>query len=597
MDYLKKQENDFTLTFKNIKYEVKVFNKDKKEYFNKVIINNAVGQCKSGELTAIMGPSGSGKTSLLNFITNRIEFSKDSTHEGKIYVNSQEISFEEIPFYSSYVMQDDVLFDVLTPYENIKFGCQLKRLVEENTTEECVNKFLSDLQLVACKDTLVGNPDMKGISGGERKRTSIGMELISNPSILFLDEPTSGLDSQTSLKVVSLLKRVAVEKNVAVICTIHQPSSNIFNIFDQLIIIERGNIIYNDSPVNITSYFKSIGKPLNEHANPADAFMRTLEENVNRGEDPDFFINSYKDRITNYDKEISKQIEDSKVGNNLSSKLNEAVNLWDATMILSRRAFTNVLRNPNLLGARIGFTLLFGFMTASVFWKLSGSNYDGIYGRIGFSFFVAVNIFMSQVMGTILSFPIERAVFIREHSSKMYGVGEYYLAKNIVETPFILFFTTVYVIIVYFTAGLRNDGAEHFFIFLAGFLLHCLCAQSLGYAVGTLFSRVSEAMATINILVMPFILFSGTLINDDSMPRWLHWIKYISPIKYINEIVCLNEFENNPDITYGGGGEEVIDNLNLEIGKKNGFIVLGAMVIAYRILGYVFLKLLIRKTG
>ena len=598
MNFIKRSEKDFTMSFKEIEYKVNVFNKDTKTLDQKTIINKASGQCKSGQITAIMGPSGSGKTSLLNFITDRIEFPKDSVHTGKLYINSEEIEFNKIPFFSSYVMQDDVLFDVLTPYESLTFACRLRKIVSADKVEECVNMLINDLQISGCKNTLIGNSYNKGISGGEKKRTSIGVELISNPNILFLDEPTSGLDSQTSLKIISLLKRVAQEKNTMVCCTIHQPSSNIFGLFDQLIIIEKGNIIYKDSPQNIGTYFSSIGKPLNKLSNPADSFMRVLEENANENKDLNYFINKYQPLKEETVKNIDKFLETTKEGNNLEQKITNSAGFCEATCILSGRALKNVVRNPAMLRMRIGFTFVISFFVSSVFWKLKPDKFEGIYGRIGFFLFVVINIFMTQVMGTILSFPVERSVFIREYSTRMYSIGSYYVSKNLIETPFLVFFTAILVTIIYFTAGLRKDGAEHFFIYFAITIIHALSAQSLGYVLGTLFSDIGVALQTVNILVMPFVLFAGTLISERTMPDWLGWIRYISPLKYSIEIVTTNEFKNNDLIKFEGGTwQGLLDNFGYKLGIGYCFLIMILANIALRFIAFMFLKLMIKKAG
>lgn len=596
MEYLKRIENEFTLTFKDIFYQVKIIDKDTNTEYYKTIINSVSAQAKSGEITAIMGPSGSGKTSLLNFITSRINFQPGARNSGELYINEKPLVFDDIGHYSGYVMQDDCLFSTLTPEENLRFAISLKNLAEEDKLEDCVEKFLKDLQIYECRDTYIGNAELKGISGGERKRVAIGMELVSNPSILFLDEPTSGLDSQTSLKIVSLLKKIAIEKNMIVVCTIHQPSSNIFNIFDKLIIIEKGNMIYNDTPDAISDYFESIKKPLNPHANPADSFMRLLEENAKSNHESNYFIDAYKNKDVENKNKIDNFITETSLGMNIFSKSEDNASIFQQIEVLSGRAWKNVYRNPIILNMRASSCLLFAFLVASVFWKLDDDTYDGVQGRIGFVFFISVHTFMEQVFGNLLSFPAERAVFIREYSAKMYKLLPYYVAKNIVESPVYLFFVAIFNIIVYFTAGFRSS-ADHFFIYFASMLMLCVCSQSIAYTLGSLFSRVEEALATANILVLPFLIFAGTLINEDSMPKWLAWIKYISPIKYTNEIGVTNEFDGNTDITYEGGWSDILNSMNFDVGIEWCFGIMAFMTILYRVLGYFFLKMMISKTG
>lgn len=596
MEYLKKSENQFSLTFKDILYQVRIKDKDSNTEYFKTIINNISGQAKSGEITAIMGPSGSGKTSLLNFITSRINFSKSSNFSGELYINEKKIEFDDIGHYSGYVMQDDCLFPTLTPEENLRLAIRLKNLTTDEDLEDCTMKFLKDLQIYGCKNSYIGSADLKGISGGERKRVSIGMEIVSNPSILFLDEPTSGLDSQTSLKILSLLKKIAVQKNIIVVCTIHQPSSNIFNIFDKLIIIERGNMIYNDIPLNITKYFKSIGKPLKLKANPADSFMRILEENSKNKNTMNYFIDNYKNQDMINRKEIDNYLAETNMGINIISKAEDTASMALQIKILSERSLKNVLRNPTILPTRIVSMLIFAFLVASVFWKLDGATYDGVNGRTGFVFFVSCLVLFQEIMGNILSFPAERAVFIREYYSKMYKLFPYYVAKNLVESPIFLCFAAILNIIVYFCAGFRSD-AGNFFVYFACMLLLSLCSQSIAYTIGALFSRVETAIAVTNIITLPYVIFSGTLLNEDSMPKWLGWLKYLSPMKYSNSIGIINEFDGNNDITFKGGWEDTLNSYNFDLGIKWSFGILAFTTILYRVLGYYFLKMMISKTG
>lgn len=595
MDYIKKQESNFSLTFKDINYQVKVKSQDENKFVDKVIINNSSGQVNSGEIMAIMGPSGSGKTSLLNFLTDRIEFPKDSKHSGNIYINSQEIQFKDITHYSSYVMQDDVLFDILTPYEIIKFSCQLKQITEEDKIEDCVNAFLNELYIYDCKDTMIGNSEIKGVSGGERKRTSIGVELIKSPPIVFLDEPTSGLDSQTSYKIISLLKKLAVEKNIIIISTIHQPSSNIFFLFDKLNIIERGNTIFNDNPKNLPAYFSSIGTPLKEKSNPSDAFMKLLELNSS-SKTPNFYIDSYKSRNEEIKKQIDSYLSTNKEGVTSIKTSESEGSFSNNTSVLTKRSALNVIRNPGLLKMRIGFTITMAFFAASVFWRLDGKTYEGVYGRVGFFFFISINLFMTQVMGTLLTFPVERAVFIREYCSKMYAIPEYYTSKVLVETPFIVFFTIIFTLIIYFTTGLRGEAGP-FFIYTAALLVHSLVGQSLGYCLGTLFSNINEALGIANIMLMPFILFAGTLISVQNMPKYLHWISYISPLKYTIEILSTNEFKDNKKIVFGDGANKILETFQYDLGIGYCFLIMCLAMAFLRVLPPFFLKLMIRKTG
>lgn len=577
----------FTMSFQNLVYVIKQSNKSSVE--EKAILNGVSGQFKSGEITAIMGRSGSGKTSLLNFLNGRLSKSDNSIIEGDIYINSDKINQNKVINYSGYVMQDDILFPFLTPYENVKLATELRKAADPDKFEESINKTLSDLGLMECKDTLIGGGASKGVSGGEKKRTSIAMELVSNPSILFLDEPTSGLDSLTSYTIINLLKTIASTKNIMVICTIHQPSSNIFNIFDHLMILDKGSIIYNDLPSSIIPYFKSIDRPLISKYNPADAFMQIIKQE----EKSTLLLDSYNSLFT---EKIKCLIESTlKIGllNDLRSKKEGRAGFMESTWILSQRCYYNLIRNPLQLKIKILFTVIFSVLVSMIFWQISGQDYDAFYTRVGVIFYLSINVFSTQTAGTVLSFPSERVVFTREYSSRLYSAESYFLSKNLVETPISLILSVLYVAIIYFTSGLRLDNdISHFWIFMAAFTLHTLVSQSFGYLIGTIFSESQSALNFINLLIQTVIVFSGVIINESSMPIYIFWMKYLSPLKYVSEIGITNELKGNPNVT---NSESSLNTMNYSLGVEACFIVIGSSILVLRLIAMLFLKFSVRN--
>lgn len=195
-----------------MKESVKTIIRDKKSgRIVKQIVCQSSGYIKPGELVAIMGPSGSGKTSLLNVLANRITTSKKSYFTGTIQCNGQKISGSDFSKFGAFVEQDDILNEILTCKEHITFSARIRsdKSINESTISQKVESLIHRLGLEDCQDTYFGGIFIKGLSGGEKKRTSIGYELISDPSLVFLDEPTSGLDSHTALKICKLLKKEA----------------------------------------------------------------------------------------------------------------------------------------------------------------------------------------------------------------------------------------------------------------------------------------------------------------------------------------------------------------------------------------------------
>ena len=209
------------------------------------ILQNVSGYCLPGHLTFIMGASGAGKTSLLNLLSNRISDKPGQTLSGKVLVNDKlPLTAELFANYGSYVMQDDVVFAYFTVKEALLFAARLKLNISEDAIQEKVARLIRDLGLQDCQDTRVGSVLKKLISGGERKRTAIGVELITNPKMIFLDEPTSGLDSQTAVKICQLLHNLARSDNKTIVATIHQPSSQAFSFCDRLLLLSDGKMVY-----------------------------------------------------------------------------------------------------------------------------------------------------------------------------------------------------------------------------------------------------------------------------------------------------------------------------------------------------------------
>lgn len=222
-----------------------------------------------GEMLAMLGPSGSGKTTLLTALGGRLggRLNGSITYNGKPFSNRMKRS-------TGFVTQDDVLYPHLTVTETLVFTALL-RLPNTISKEDKVRHaeaVITQLGLTKCKDSIIGNPFLRGVSGGERKRVSIGQEMLINPSLLFLDEPTSGLDSTTAQRIVSTLWELA-KGGRTVVMTIHQPSSRLFYMFHKVLLLSEGNPLYFGKGAEAMDYFSSIGFAPSVAMNPSDFLL------------------------------------------------------------------------------------------------------------------------------------------------------------------------------------------------------------------------------------------------------------------------------------------------------------------------------------
>ncbi|OMJ12168.1 ATP-binding cassette sub-family G member 8 [Smittium culicis] len=274
-----------TLEFKNIGYSVKIGKGKGVSY--KTILKGINATIRSGELVALIGSSGAGKTTLLNILSGRIV---GGSVTGDILFNGEQRNKKTFKRDVAYVEQDDLLYPTLTTKETISYAARFRLNENEYSTEqreERIKDVIRSLRLTKSEDTFIGNENLKGLSGGERKRVSIGIEMVTDPKMLMLDEPTSGLDSNSSVVVVKLIKEIAVEKNLISISSIHQPSSKTFYTFDKVILMAPGGLVYFGSTEDSLDYFESIGYVCPSHENPADYFIDIMtidyenEENYN----------------------------------------------------------------------------------------------------------------------------------------------------------------------------------------------------------------------------------------------------------------------------------------------------------------------------
>lgn len=243
----------------------------------KVILKGMSGMVRSGQMLAVMGSSGAGKTSLLNLLAGRVTTSKGAKATGEVRVNGRPRDYNTFKKLAAYVLQDDDMFGELTVEEQLSYAALLR--LPANMPKEKkllrVQKIIQELGLAKVRDTQIGNPIVRGISGGERKRVNIGTELVTDPALIFLDEPTTGLDSFNALNVMTTLRQLA-SNGRTVVSTIHQPRSSIFALFDQLCLLSEGRVMYFGPAQDAVPYFASLNFKSPAQFNPADFFLDLL---------------------------------------------------------------------------------------------------------------------------------------------------------------------------------------------------------------------------------------------------------------------------------------------------------------------------------
>jgi ABC-type multidrug transport system ATPase subunit len=328
-----------------------------------------------------MGPSGAGKTSLLNILAGRAA-SRGRVHiESDVRLNNFAVDPTDIKIrkHIAFVAQDDSLQVTSTPREAIYFSAKLRlpRSTPEANLHKLVEKMLYELGLMHCADTYIGGALLKGISGGERKRTSVGVELVVKPAMVFLDEPTSGLDSFSAVQLCQVLKKVA-NAGASVLFTIHQPASEIFSSFDRLILMNQGRVMYQGGVADVPSYFAARGHPCPPNYNPADWIMNVAQSvegsRLNKAgffpHDTRVLGNVWKQGVDGKD-ELGITLTEHHASGSFDDR---PIGTMGQVVQLFTREFRNLYRDTASMGARFGLTIFLSILIGIIFYDVGESD-------------------------------------------------------------------------------------------------------------------------------------------------------------------------------------------------------------------------------
>lgn len=563
----------------------------------RTLLHRVSGYVQSGEMLAILGPSGAGKTTLLDILAQR-KTAAMGRLSGTVCVNGAPVDPVRFRRENGYVQQEDLTHSYVTVEEAVRFSATLRTppTVSSADIDERVTRVLQRLGLHHLRHRCIGSALVRGISGGERKRCAVAAEMVTAPAILFADEPTTGLDTFTAMHLLRLFRGLA-RTGVAVVFSIHQPRSRIYDVFDRVLLLNSaGETAYFGPATHALAFFAEMGLPCPAPGNPADYLIDAVstpptgedgEEWLGLRESAVEAVGSHSSRATTPPEEkerwdslstrnphqgrdvaaafaslrlpalrrqIETLLEDYRAASTpaAAAAATEAdanpmtvapyFRSWGVQVrCIALRYLRNRRRDPVATYVSISSAIVFAFLTGSIYYQV-GNTQDSIRSRMGVLFFIMMISTFSS-LGSLEMFLTDRAIYAREHRNGMYSTSAYYVGKVIQDVPIGIAVNAAFVVVVYLLVGLQLSLMK-FLIFFGV----CSLVMLNSYALCLLMSNVSTNYATANILtslllVLYLLPTGGMLVSLNSIPLLWRWIKYVSFVRYAFSAIVASEFD------------------------------------------------------
>ena len=559
------------ITVKDLTYKVRSF-KDKKE--TATLLSGVSGVFNPGEMTALLGPSGSGKTTFLDVLACRKTVGETT---GSMLFGGKTPTTQFIRRHTGYVEQFDTLISALTVREMLCYTSELKRPLSEpwKDKEAAVDKLLRDLGLWEARDVLVGSAMVKGISGGQAKRTNIAIALITNPSVLFLDEPTSGLDSFTANEVMSVVKSLNT-RDTTIIATIHSPTAYAFSLFNNAMILCSGMQVY----------FGPNGKSLMKYATsslpgitPKDDGHSDIEWLIDvftagdRRGDAATFHAAYNASALKRDCDgLLEQVASTSVRaseqaeRQLSATSSTTTPGWWAFWIMVKYRTRKNYSDGEFLGPRLGDKVFLSILIFTLYWGIGDRFEPDNVVNISAMLFMWTTLPAFGAASYVPQIVMERSLYMRERADGLYKPLTYICAKMFDEMLMLFFVSLIIAAIVFNAVNLSGS----FVLFWLVYYFTLGNGVILAYLISALSPNMEAANALLPTYVVTLLFFSGFLIRPDDTPVYWRWYMHIDLIKYSWGSLMINQWEDyDPQLIEG---MTWLETYNLKGESKWGYL-------------------------
>ncbi|KAL2906904.1 ABC transporter G family member 5 [Bienertia sinuspersici] len=563
----------------------------------RTVLSQVNCRARPWEILAIVGPSGAGKSTLLEILAGKI-----TPQSGSVLINNNAIEKANFNKISGFVTQKDMLFPLLTVEETLMFSAKLRLKLPPSELCSRVKSLMQELGLDHVAKTRVGNDGVRGVSGGERRRVSIGVDVIHDPKVLILDEPTSGLDSTSALQIIDMLKNMAETRGRTIILSIHQPGFRIVKQFNSILLLANATVLHHGTVDRLGFKLRHLGLELPPHCNVIEFaidYLETIQQQ--QQEEEENSVSSLQQVARARRKTLQQLFQQSKVMDEESAYIRIEVETHSFSnsrlreiMILSQRFSKLVFRTKELFACRTLQMLVSGLVLGSIFYDLK-HDLEGAFERVGLFAFI-LTFLLSCTTEALPIFLQEKEILMKETSSGSYRVSSYTIATAIVYLPFLLILAILFTVPVYWLVGLRQDfeAFSHFLLLIwlilytANSVVVCFSALVPNFIVGN--SVISGVMGS-------YFLFSGYFISKKDIPRYWIGMHYISLFKYPYEGFLINEFSGSKECLQSMfgvcvmSGEDVLKEEGL--GEENRWmnvLITICFILLYRFISYVILR-------
>ncbi|XP_032266969.1 ATP-binding cassette sub-family G member 5 [Phoca vitulina] len=520
-----------------------------RQQWDRQILKDVSLYIKSGQIMCILGSSGSGKTTLLDAMSGRLRCT--GTFLGEVVVNGRPLRREQFQDCFSYVQQSDTLLSNLTVRETLRFAALLAgRHSSQGVFQRKVDAVMVELSLSHVADRLIGSYNLGGISSGERRRVSIAAQLLQDPKVMLFDEPTTGLDCMTANQIVVLLAELAHRDRI-VIVTIHQPRSELFQLFDEIAILSYGELVFCGTPAEMLDFFSGCSYPCPEHSNPFDIYMdlisvdtQSKEREIETYKRVQMIESAYKESAI-YRKTL-ENIERTKHLKTLPMvpfKTKDSPGALSKLGVLLRRVTRNLMRNKLAVMMRLVQNLIMGLFLIFYLLRVQNDVLKGaVQDRVGLLYQLVGATPYTGMLNAVNLFPVLRAVSDQESQDGLYQKWQMLLAHVLHVLPFSVLATVIFSSVCYWTLGLYPEVAR-FGYFSAALLAPHLIGEFLTLMLLGMVQNPNVVNSIVALLCIAGILVgSGLVRNTEDLSIPFKIFSYFTFQKYCSEIPIVNEF-------------------------------------------------------